>query len=96
MADMSLPNCFKLSAITCSSSVCVEPMHSKLNSFKLFASVLWHRDRSEQQEGEGEEGGKLIIDFRLSVYLFLHSYQFERITQISVCYLFAFPRFAIH
>lgn len=46
MADMSLPNCFKLSAITCSSSVCVDPMHSKLNSFKLFASVLWHRERS--------------------------------------------------
>lgn len=47
MADISFPNCFKLSAITCSSSVCVDPMHSKLNSFKLFASVLWHRDKSD-------------------------------------------------
>lgn len=49
MADMSFPNCFKLSAITCSSSVCVEPMHSKLNSFRLFASVLWHRERSAKK-----------------------------------------------
>jgi hypothetical protein len=40
MADMSLPICFRLSAITCSSSVCVDPMPSKLISFKLFASVL--------------------------------------------------------
>jgi hypothetical protein len=46
IADISLPNCFKLSAITCSSSVCVDPIHSKLKSFKLLASVLWHLDRS--------------------------------------------------
>lgn len=51
MAEMSFPNCFKLSAMTCSSSVCVDPMHSKLNSFKLFASVLWHRDRSVKIRG---------------------------------------------
>lgn len=46
IADINLLNCFKLAAITCSSSVCVDPIHSKLNSFKLFANVLWHRDKS--------------------------------------------------
>ena len=46
IADISLLNCFRLAAITCSSSVCVDPIHSKLNSFKLFANVLWHRDKS--------------------------------------------------
>lgn len=46
MLAIILLNCFKLSTITCSSSVCVEPMHSKLNSSKLLLSVRCARDRS--------------------------------------------------
>lgn len=66
IADINLLNCFKLAAITCSSSVCVDPIHSKLNSFKLFANVLWHRDKSvEARERE-------IIIYFFNACLFLH------------------------
>lgn len=34
--------------MTCSSSVCVEPMHSKLNSAKLFDNVRWALDKPMQ------------------------------------------------
>lgn len=43
---INLLNCLRLSTITCSSSVCVDPMHSKLNSPRLFDSVRCVRDRS--------------------------------------------------
>lgn len=55
IAEMSFPNCFKLSAIICSSSVWFAPIHSKLNSFKLFANVLWHLDKSGKKMEEGLE-----------------------------------------
>lgn len=43
---INLLNCLRLSTITCSSSVCVEPMHSKLNSPRLLDNVRCVRDRS--------------------------------------------------
>lgn len=46
MLAMIRLNCFRLSTITCSSSVCVDPMHSKLNSSKLLLNVRCARDKS--------------------------------------------------
>lgn len=48
MLAINLLNCFKLLTITCSSSVWVVPMHSKLNSSRLFDRVRWARDKSEK------------------------------------------------
>lgn len=47
---INLLNCLRLSTITCSSSVCVEPMHSKLKSARLFDKVRCARDRSENKK----------------------------------------------
>lgn len=43
---INLLKCLRLSTITCSSSVCVDPMHSKLNSAKLLANWRCARDKS--------------------------------------------------
>lgn len=42
---INLLNCLRLSTITCSSSVCVEPIHSKLKSARLLDSVRCARDK---------------------------------------------------
>lgn len=44
---INLLKCLRLSTITCSSSVCVDPMHSKLNSAKLLANCRCARDKSK-------------------------------------------------
>lgn len=62
MFAINLLNCFKLSTITCSSSVCVEPMHSKLNSAKLFDRVRCARDKSEREEKNPE--------IRINIYFY--------------------------
>lgn len=56
---INLLNCLRLSTITCSSSVCVEPMHSKLKSAKLFDRVRCARDRSKKKK---ENLLKQIVD----------------------------------
>lgn len=65
MAEINLLNCFRLSAITCSSSVCVEPMHSKLNSLKLFAKVRCARDKAESKKRKIGELVNLNVKFKL-------------------------------
>lgn len=61
MPVINLLNCFKLSTITCSSSVCVEPIHSKLNSAKLLANVRCARDKSVMNERKLHEYYKVHI-----------------------------------
>lgn len=63
---INLLNCLRLSTITCSSSVCVEPIHSKLKSARLFDSVRCARDKPENKREKREMFQKLF--YRHNVY----------------------------
>lgn len=58
---INLLNCFRLSTITCSSSVCVDPIHSKLNSAKLRASCLCVRDKSTGKQEYNQTNESLFM-----------------------------------